>query len=192
LRPSDWIALSSAVIAAASLIYTRTQAGAAKRANVTADAANSLARDANTVSAEANETAKQALALARVQFDAEQRAQHDEAGPKFEVESAVKEDHGEWFAMIKIRQIDGAALETARVTVSGADVRGLRRSKYDDEWLPEPFVWNIPAPGAALGLCVELEFHHGDPANVGIALDCRAVDGRSWDRALTAQPVLPL
>ncbi|MGA5320167.1 hypothetical protein ACPCIU_06965 [Streptomyces seoulensis] len=188
---SDWIALGSAVIAAASLAYTRTQAKAAKEANVTAAAANGIALDANAVSAEANETAKQALVLTRAQFDAEQRAQHEGDGPKFEVESAVKEEYGEWFAMIKIRQIDGATLESARVTVSGADVRGLRRSKHDDEWLLQPVVWNMPAPGTTLDLCAELEFHHGDPANVGIALACSATDGRSWDRALTAQPVSP-
>ncbi|UXY32387.1 hypothetical protein [Streptomyces sp. HUAS TT20] len=54
---SDWIALGSAVIAAASLMYTRTQARAANKANTTAEAANQLAQDANAVSAEANETA---------------------------------------------------------------------------------------------------------------------------------------
>ncbi|MEU4166133.1 hypothetical protein AB0F46_04505 [Streptomyces sp. NPDC026665] len=188
---SDWIALCSAAIAAASLAYTRTQAKAAKKANVTATAANSIALDANGVSAEANETAKQALALARAQFHADQQAQHEQAGPEFKVESAVKEEYGEWFAVIRIRQTGGAPLESAHVTVSGSDVRGLRQSKHDHEWLPQPVVWNMPAPDTIFDLCAELEFHHENPPIVRIALACSAADGRSWDRTLTAQPATP-
>ncbi|WP_316769045.1 hypothetical protein [Streptomyces sasae] len=189
LGTSDWISMASAAIAAASLLYTRIQARAAKRANTTAEAANRLSREANAVSAEANETAKQALGLAREQFDAERQAQHEAAGPKFEIESAEKENVGEWFAHIKIRQVDGATLETARVTVSGEYVRGLRWSKHSDEWLPQPVDWDMPAPGTTFKLCVELEHEHVGPPNVGITLDCRAADGRTWQRTYTAQPV---
>ncbi|MCF3181858.1 hypothetical protein IPZ70_18175 [Streptomyces polychromogenes] len=191
METSDWIALGSAATAAAALIYTRTQARAAKKANVTAEEANTIARDANLVSQEASETARQALALARTQFDAEQQARHEADGPTFRVESATKEHSGEWFSNIRVQQVGGAALEIANVTVSGADVRGVRRGQYGDEWIQEPIEWKIPAPGTALELRVELEHEHLDPVNVRIGLQCRATDGRTWGREVTAQPVAP-
>ncbi|WP_371617865.1 hypothetical protein [Streptomyces sp. NBC_00454] len=191
METSDWIALGSAVTATAALIYTRTQARAAKKANTTAEEANVIARDANRVSLEASETAKQALDLARTQFDAEQQARHEADGPTFQIESAVKEYSGEWFANIRVQQVGGTALKIANVTVSGADVRGIQRGRYGDDWVEQPVEWKIPAPGTALELYVELEHEHLDPVNMRIGLECRATDGRTWNRELTAQPVAP-
>jgi hypothetical protein len=179
VNAGTWVAVASAVIAAAGAWYSRRQAGQARRSAAAAD------RQAAA--------AEQQVAIMRQQLADERADRHQAASPHFTVTSAVIEDNteGQPIARITVEQDGGAVVSEVRITArSNENVRGL--IAHDTDYDLTTITWHDSAPGTTHELTASLEYRRAGAVNV--VLDFTSVQAgtrRTWECTLTAVPRRP-
>jgi hypothetical protein len=154
----------------------------ARSAEVQAHSAEEQARSAETQARAAEEQ----VALMRRQLEADEAARHEAGGPNFSLSFDRSRHHPglqRRVAVLKLKQEDGPALESVRISVSGPGVAGLliTRGTIGEPDAEEDL--GSMAQGAVKDVHVALEPSAvNDGATARLSIRCDDGTGASWRR----------